>query len=132
MRVFLTLWSAGNPAGSQEFIPNPVDRAMVINSFQILTAATKERKIIQKEYIDYFGYKGVDLYNELLANITDKYKKALPFVNMCLRAWRKRLEDDDNSNLWANLSCFDFDFWLSDETRKRKREAIKERRNTSS
>ena len=40
MIVFLTLWSTGNTAFSQAFTPNPVDRDMVMNPFQILTAAT--------------------------------------------------------------------------------------------
>ena len=35
-------------AGSQALIPNPVDRDMVINKFQILIEATEERKLIQK------------------------------------------------------------------------------------
>ena len=30
------------------------------------------------------------------------------------------LEDNEDVNLWSNLSCFDFDFWMSDETNKRK------------
>ena len=55
---------------------------MVMNALQILTAVTEERKPIQKEYVDSFGYGGVDLYIDLLANIPDKDKKALLFVNM--------------------------------------------------
>ena len=39
---------------------------------------------------------------------------------MFLWACQERLEDDNEVNFWANLSCFDFDFWLSDETKKRK------------
>ena len=48
MRVLFTLWYAENPDGSQSFIPNPVDRDMVINAFQILTVATEKRKLTQK------------------------------------------------------------------------------------
>ena len=40
MRVFLTLCSSINMSGSQAFTPNPVDRDMAMNAFQILTVAT--------------------------------------------------------------------------------------------
>ena len=86
MRVFLKIWSANNTAGSQAFIQNKVDRDMLMNVFHILTTATEERKINQKDYVDSFGYEGVYLYNELLANIPDEENKALPFVNMGLQA----------------------------------------------
>ena len=59
---------------------------MLMNVFHILTTATEERKINQKDYVDSFGYEGVYLYNELLANIPDEENKALPFVNMGLQA----------------------------------------------
>ena len=91
MRVFTTLWSAGNPAGSQSFIPNLVDKDMVMNAFQILTVATEEWKLIHKEYVDSFGYEGVDLYNLFLENIPDEQNKALPFVNTCFQARKERL-----------------------------------------
>ena len=61
MIVLLTLWYTENQAGSQAFIPNPVDRDMLMNVFQIFITATEERRIIQKEYVDSFGYKDVYL-----------------------------------------------------------------------
>ena len=120
MRVLLTLWSDVNPAGIQELILNPVDRYMAISAFQILTYATEEWKLIQKDYVDYFRYEVVDLCKNILSRIPDEYKKTLPFVNMCLWAWQDRLEDNNGGNLWDNLSCSDFDLWMSDETKKRK------------
>ena len=88
---------------------------MVVNSFQILTVAMEEQKLIHKYYVDSFGYEGFDLYNNILSNIPENAKKDFPFVNMCLREWRERLEEENKRKLWANMSCFDFDSYLSDE-----------------
>ena len=43
----------------------------------------------------------------------------MPFVNMCLRTWIKKLEDDESGNLWANLSTLSFGDWLAEELKSR-------------
>ena len=53
------------------------------------------------------------MYNALVELIGEQEKKCLPFVNMCLRAWMKRLSED--VDLFANLDILDFEQWALDE-----------------
>ena len=53
----------------------------------------------------------------MLYNIGEREKRSLPFVNMCLRSWMRRLAED--GNLWPEMDSFDYDVWLAEEVRSR-------------
>ena len=55
------------------------------------------------------------MYNELIALIGERENKCLPFVNMCLRAWKIKLAED--IDLWANLDLLHFEEWIIEEIR---------------
>ena len=114
-------WRKGTPVGAKAFIPTEADRNKCLNALNILDAAIAERETIVEEYVDAFGEEeGVHIYNELISCIPDDTKKAMPLVNMALRAWREMLEIDEDGNGWANLSAFDFDQWLENEVKRHK------------
>lgn len=117
--VIRVCWQSGNPVGRRAFIPTPEDRDMAVNALQILSCAFEERKQVMNEYIQAFGFEGLDVYNELLSNISDHDRKALPFVNMCLQAWLNKLQDDVTGNLWENMSVLSFGDWLAEEMKGR-------------
>ena len=99
-------WRNGTPAGARAFIPGEADKRKCWNALMILDASIAERDRIVEEYVDAFGEDdGVHIYNELMSSIPDDTKKAMPLVNMALRAWREKLEIDEDGNGWANLSC---------------------------
>ena len=108
MSFVLAQWRAVNTDGKRALITNIEDLEAVRNALQIIICAVEEREVIIKEYVESFGYEGIDVYNELISNISENMKQSVPFINMRLRAWSKKLEEDDDGNIWANLSLLDF------------------------
>ncbi len=108
-------WMDDQPAGTRAFIPDLRDREICLAALQIYSCAAEEAKQIPKEYCEEFGYEGLDMYNEMVSMIGEQEKRCLPFVNMCLRAWMKRLSEDVD---WSNLDVLDFEKWAHEEIEK--------------
>lgn len=74
----LVSWKADNPIGRRAFIPTEQDKCMAVNALRIINCAAEERIQILQECIDKFGDEGVDIFNELLSNISDGIKIRCP------------------------------------------------------
>ena len=93
-------WTSSKPAGTRAFILDLRDCDECYSDLKIFLSAWEEAKHISIEYIEHFG----------VGMIGEREKECLPFVNMCLRAWVKKLSDD--VDLWEDLTSLDFDKWL--------------------
>ena len=82
MIFVLVLWRAVNADGKRALIPTIEDLDAVRNALQVIICAVEERKVIIKEYVESFGYEGIDVYNELISNISENMKQSVPFINM--------------------------------------------------
>jgi len=106
-------WIDNQAAGTRAFIPSYKDREVCANARVVYSCATKEASQIPLEYCDEFGdEEGTHMYNALVELIREQEKKCLLFVNMCPRAWMKRLSED--VDLFANLDILDFEQWALD------------------
>ena len=115
MSVVLVLWRTGNTSGKKTFIATIEYPNTVRNALWIIRCAVEDRKVIIKDYMELFRYDSINVYNDLISNISENMKQLVPFVNMFLRVWRTKLVEDGNGNFWADLYLLDFDKWLPDE-----------------
>ena len=106
----LTQWNNGDTAGKRAFIPNIKDHDECYGALKIFPCEADEAKEIPEELCACFGKHGVHIYNQLLEMIGERDRNCLPFVNMCLRTWMEKMNDD--ADLWADMPSFDFDKWV--------------------
>ena len=115
----LTKWQSGEAAGTRAFIPNLQFRDECYAALKIFSCAEEEAKQIPLEYVGMFGEDdGIGMYNQLVEIIGEQDKKCLPLVNMCLRAWLDRISNNEDGNIWADLSPLSFDNWKEEEMKK--------------
>ena len=110
-------WLNNQAAGRRAFIPDDNDRDECYSALRIYSCALEESKLIPLEYEDMWGEEGYWIYKTMLDNIGERDKRSLPFVNMCLRSWMRRLAED--GNLWPEMDSLDYDVWLAKEVRSR-------------
>jgi len=126
----LAQWEQDKAAGTRAFIPDLQFRDECYAALKIFSCAEEESKLIPMEYIEMFGEDdGIGMYNQLVEIIGEQDKKCLPLINMCLRAWMNRLSEDEDGNIWADLSPLSFDKWKEEEMKKAR--ARKHRGKTS-
>ena len=112
----LFMWKMDGAAGKRAFIPDIADRDLCYNAVKIFSHAMEEAELIPKEFCKEFGKFGTTVYNTLLGIIGERDKNCIPFVNMCLRTWLKRLSVDPDT--WSDTYLFDFDKWVEDSLAK--------------
>ena len=84
MSVVLVMWRFVKTAGKRALITTIEDRDAVKNPLQVISRTFEEREVIIKDYVESFGYEGINLYNEPISNISENIKQSVTFVNMCL------------------------------------------------
>ena len=82
-----TSWSNNVAGGLRAFIPDVNYRDKYYAALKIHACAVEEVKAIPVEYQERFGEDGYWMYNLLMANIGDRDKHSLHFVNICLGVW---------------------------------------------
>ena len=92
------------------FVPNIEDRGECYGALKIFSCAADEAKEIPEDFCACFGKLDVHIYNQLLGMVGERDRNCLPFVNMCLRTWMEKL--NDNADLCADMPSFDSYKWV--------------------
>ena len=58
------------------------------------SCAADEAKEIPEDFCACFGKLDVHIYNQLLGMVGERDRNCLPFMNMCLRTWMEKLNND--------------------------------------